>query len=152
MTTVKPIRSFAWACAAAIVLALVVCACGGSSNNTSTAPSVIATPQPELFEGKLDVGGSAFFSFTVQATGDADVMLASVTTSTTPGTSSNVVLGLGLGTPLGTDCNITTSMPAFAALQSPLVSNLTAGIYCVRVYDIGNLRGPVNFAVRIVHT
>jgi len=152
MTTVRPIRSFAGACAAAIVLALAVSACGGSSNNTSTAPSVISTPQPQLFEGKLDVGGSAFFSFTVSATGDADVMLASVTTSTTPGTSSNVVLGLGLGTPLGTDCSVTTSMPAFAALQSPLVSNLTAGIYCVRVYDIGNLRGPVNFAVRIVHT
>jgi hypothetical protein len=37
-------------------------------------------------------------------------------------------------------------------LQSPLVSNLTAGIYCVRVYDVGNLKSSVNFAIRIVHS
>jgi len=79
-------------------------------------------------------------------------MLASVTTSTTPGNSTNVTLGMGLGTPLGTGCVETTSVQASPALQSPLVSNLTAGTYCVRVYDVGNLTAPVNFAVRIVHT
>ncbi len=127
-------------------------ACGGSSNSTSTTPTVTSGPQTELFEGTLTPGGSAFYSFTVQSTGDADVMLASVTTSTAPGNSSNATLRVGIGTPLGTDCTVTTSLLAFPALQSPLVSNLTAGTYCVRVYDVGNLTGTVNFAVRIVHT
>jgi hypothetical protein len=143
------------ACALAIALATGLMACGGSDNPSAatTAPTVVATPLPQLFEGKLEVGGSSFFSFTVSATGNANVMLASVTTSTTPGTSTNVTLGMGLGTPLGTGCVETTSVLAFPALQSPLVvANLTAGIYCVRVYDVGNLRGPVNFAIRIVHT
>jgi hypothetical protein len=136
---------------ASVALALAVSACGGSST-TPTAPTLIATPTPVLFEGQLPVGGSAFYSFTVAAQGDADVMLASVTTSTSPGSELDVVLGLALGTPLGTDCTITSSLPARAALQSPLVNNLAPGIYCVRVYDIGNLRSPVNFAIRIVHT
>jgi len=142
------------ACALAIALATGLMACGGSDNPSAatTGPTVVATPQPVLFEGKLDVGGSSFYSFAVSATGNTNVMLASVTTSTTPGNSTNVTLGMGLGTPLGTDCVVTTSVQASPALQSPLVSNLTAGTYCVRVYDVGNLKGPVNFAVRIVHT
>ncbi len=130
----------------------VMSACGGSSNSTSTTPTVTSGPQTELFEGTLTPNGSAFYSFTVQSTGDADVMLASVTATTAPGSSSNVVLGLGLGMPLGTDCTVTTSVLTFPALQSPLVSNLTAGTYCVRVYDVGNLTNTVNFAIRIVHT
>lgn len=151
MTALRRLQSFAWACGAAIALATAFSACGGNSN-TSTAPTITATPQPELFEGSLNVGGFAFFSFNVQATGAADVMLASVTTSAAPGTSINVVLGMAIGSPLGTDCVISTSVLAAPALQSPLVSNLTAGTYCVRVYDVGNLTVPVNFAIRIVHT
>ena len=138
---------------AAVALALLMTACGGGDSSTSTtAPTITSGPTPELFEGKLAVGGSTFYSFTVSATGDADVMLASVTTTTAPGNASGVILGIALGQPLGEDCTITTSLAASAALQSPLVSNLTPGIYCARVYDLGNLRTPVNFAVRIVHT
>jgi len=137
----------------ALALAMALTACGGSDNSTTTAqPTVVAGPSTELFEGKLDLRGSVFYSFSVQATGDTTVMLASVTTSTTPGTSTGVVLGLGVGSPLGTDCNLTKSVLAFGALQSPLVANLTPGIYCIRVSDVGNLTVPVNFAVRIVHT
>ena len=137
----------------AIALAMALTGCGGSDNSTTTAaPTVVTGPSTELFEGKLDLRGSAFYSFSVQATGDTTVMLASVTTSTTPGTSTGVVLGLGVGSPLGTDCNLTKSVLAFGALQSPLVANLTPGIYCIRVSDVGNLTVPVNFAVRIVHT
>jgi hypothetical protein len=137
---------------AAVALALSLSACGGSSNTTATTPTVTAAPTPELFEGTLDAGGSAFFSFTVTTTGDVDVMLASTTRTTSPGSESDVVLGLGVGQPAATDCTVTTSLMARAALQSPLVSNVTPGIYCVRVYDIGNLRSTVRFAIRIVHT
>jgi len=138
---------------AAVALALTLAACGGSSENTAaTAPTVTAGPTSALFEGKIDVGGSAFYSFTVMTTGDIDVMLASVTSTTSPGSESNVVLAIGVGQPAATDCTVTTSLLARAALQSPLVSNVTPGIYCVRVYDVGNLRSTVNFAIRIVHT
>ena len=138
---------------AAVALALSLSACGGSSDNTTpTTPTVSSTPTPELFEGKIDVGGSAFYSFSVATTGDIDVMLASVTSTTSPGSESTVVLSLGVGQPAATDCTVTKSLLARAALQSPLVNNVTPGIYCVRVSDIGNLRSTVNFAIRIVHT
>jgi len=147
------LRQFSRAGMFAIALATAVAACGGSDNSaTTTTPSVVVGPQTELFEGKLDLRGSAFYSFTVSDTGNATFMLASVTTSTVPGTSTGVVLGLGVGSPLGTGCVQTQVVPAFAALQSPLVSNLTPGIYCVQVSDVGNMTTPVNFAIRIVHT
>jgi hypothetical protein len=137
-----------------MALATAASACGGSNNPTAAQPTVTvtATPQAELFEGTLAVGGAAFFSFTVQATGDADAMMASVTTSPAPGMSTGVALGMAIGSPLGTDCTVIKAVVAAAALQSPLVSNLTPGIYCIRVYDVGTLSAPVNFAVRIVHT
>jgi len=147
------LRQFSRAGAFAIGLATAVAGCGGSDNSATTAtPTVVTGPQTELFEGKLDLRGSAFYSFTVLDTGTATFMLAAVTTSTTPGTSTGVVLGLGVGSPLGTGCVQTQTVPAFGALQSPLVANLTPGIYCVQVSDVGNMTVPVNFAIRIVHT
>jgi hypothetical protein len=140
--------------AAALMAALpALAACGGSDTAaTTTAPTVTSGPSTALFEGTLAPGGSAFYSFTVTTTGLTNVMLASVTTSAAPGTSSTVVLGLALGTPLGTDCTITNALLASAGLTSQLVNSLSPGIYCARVYDIGNLRSPVKFAIRIVYT
>ena len=152
MTALKRTASLILALTIAVVVALAAVACGGADSTTATTPTVTTGPSTQLFEGQLSVGGSAFYSFTVTTTGLANVMLASVTTTTTPGTSSSVVLGLALGTPIGTDCQITSAVPAAAGLTSQLVNSLTPGVYCARVYDLGNLRSAVNFAIRIVHT
>jgi len=130
--------------------AVATSACGGDDTAAPTATTATG-PATALFEGQLTIGGSAFYSFTTAADGLANVMLASVTTTTSPGTSSPVVLGLALGTPTGTDCAITSSLPTAAGLTSQMVNSLTAGTYCARVYDIGNLKAPVNFAIRITH-
>ena len=143
----KIVKAFALA----VVLAATTFACGGG-DDTPAAASTATTPQPLLFEGQLTVGGSAFYSFTVAATGITNVMLASVTTTAAPGTSSAVVLGLAIGTPLGSDCSITNAVPTAAGLTSQLVNSLSPGTYCARVYDIGNLTSTVNFAIRILPT
>ena len=134
-----------------LALAIAVTACGSSDNSTSPTTT---TPSTELFEGKLQgAGDSMFFSFTVGTAGNVDVTLASVTTATSPGTSANVVLGLGLGSPLATDCNVTSQVATRPGLTTQLTgTNFSPAIYCVRVFDVGNLTTPVNFAIRIVHT
>jgi hypothetical protein len=139
-----------------IVLALVLsaAACGGSdSPAATTAPTETLAPSVELFEGKLQTrGDSTFFSFTVRTAGNVNVTLASVTTATTPGSSVNLALGVGLGSPLATDCNLTNQTTTGPALTSQLVgNNFSPAIYCVRVFDVGNLTVPINFAVRISH-
>jgi hypothetical protein len=135
-----------------LALALTVAACGGS--DSSTTPSTTSGPTSELFEGKLQGrGDSMFFSFTVGTAGNVNVTLASVTTTSLPGTSTNLVLGVGLGSPLATDCNLTTQTTTPPGLASQLTgTNFSPAIYCVRVFDVGNLTVPVNFAVRIQHT
>ena len=152
MIAMKKAASVGLAVALAATLALTLSACGGSDLSTPAAASTDTGPTTQLFEGQLSVGGSAFYSFTVTTTGLANVLLASVSSTTTPGTSSTVVLGLALGTPVGTDCTITSSLPTAAGLTSQMVNSLTPGTYCARVYDIGNLKTAVNFAIRIVHT
>jgi len=138
-----------------MMLALAAAACGGSdSSSTATEPTVVGTPSTELFEGKLQgAGDSAFYSFKVNTAGNVVVTLASVTTATTPGSSVNLPLGVGLGSPLATDCSLTSQTTTGPALTSQLTgANFSPNIYCVRVFDVGTLRGPVNFAVRITHT
>jgi len=127
-------------------------ACGGSDSSSTTTPSAIVGPSTELFEGTLDPQSFKFYSFSVQQTGNVSVMLASVTATTAPGTSSAAALGISLGVPSGTDCTIQNAAPAAPGLTSQLVINMTPGLYCARVYDIGNLKSTVNFAIRIVHT
>jgi hypothetical protein len=61
------------------------------------------------------------------------------------------VLGLGVGAPLATDCNTTSSVNAAPGLTAQLTSTLSPATYCARIYDVGNLTASVNFTVRIVH-
>ena len=65
----------------------------------------------------------------------------------------NLPLGLGLGTPVGTDCNLTQQTTTGPGLVPQLTaSSVAVGTYCVKVFDVGNVTVPVNFAVRIDHT
>ena len=135
-----------------IAFALVMAACGG--DDTSTTTPTPTGPSSQLFEGQLqNRGDSQFFSFAVTTAGDASVTLASVTTASTPGTSLNLPLGVGLGKPVGTDCSLTQQTTTGPGLVPQLTSsNLAVATYCVKVFDVGNLTVPVNFAVRITHT
>lgn len=152
MSAMKKAASIGLAFVLATAMAITMSACGGGDALTTPAATTPSGPTTESFEGQLVSGGSAFYSFTVTTAGLTNVMLASVTTSTSPGASSAVVLGLALGAPLGADCSVTNSLPTAAGLTAQLVNSLTPGTYCARVYDIGNLKTPVNFAIRIVHT
>jgi hypothetical protein len=134
-----------------LALALAVTACG---NDSATTTPTTTGPSSQLFEGKLQGSGdSQFFSFTVTTAGNVNVTLASVTTAATPGTSLNLALGVGLGSPLGTNCNLTQQTTTGPGLAPQLIgSNFSPAIYCVRVFDLGNVTVPLNFAVRIEHT
>jgi hypothetical protein len=136
-----------------LILALLVVSCGGSDDSTSTTPTATG-PTSELFEGKLQGPGDAtFYSFTVGTAGNVSVTLASISTSTAPGSSTSIPLGIGLGSPLGTDCNVTQQVTATPGLVTQLTgTNFSPATYCVRVSDVGSVRGPLTFAVRITHT
>jgi len=130
------------------VLGLLTAACGG--NNNPSTPTTPALPSSEVFTGTLAAQGSSFYSFTVAASGNVSITLASLVPKA-PGPAVNTVMGLGVGTPDGTTCAVTNSVTTAPGLTAQLVNSLTPATYCAKIYDLGQLTGPVDFAVRIVH-
>ena len=131
-----------------VLIGLLTAACG--RDEILTGPTTPTQPASEVFTGTLDVQGSSFYSFTVSATGNVGITLASLV-ATSPGPALTNVMGLAVGTPEGTDCTVTNSVTTAPGLTAQLVNSLTAGTYCAKIYDLGTLTGPVTFAVRIVH-
>lgn len=133
-------------CAAA-ALALCAVACG-DKNASSTSPTVTpaAPTVTERYVGTLSVGGSGFYSFSVPQYGTVNATLTSVT-----GASESAVLGLGLGVPSGFGCSTRTTTSTGPGADAQVTDTYDPGIYCVRVYDVGNLTGSATFDVTIAH-
>jgi hypothetical protein len=142
----KPRGKTAALCVAA-GLALLTTACG--KNNSPTTPSrTPASPTAsERYVATMGVGGSSFYSFSVSQYGTVNVTLTAVSGFDDP----SVAIGLGLGVPSGFGCTASTTATASAG-STPQVTNVyEAGVYCLRVYDVGNLNGPLTFDVTIAH-
>ena len=136
---------------------LVLLAAACSKNNTP-APTTPTTPTPtpvttptisEVFASTVPVGGAAFYSFNIAANGTVNVTINSVSGVGVP---STVQLGLGIGTPAGIDCTVTNAVTAAAGTAVQLTGTFGPGLFCVRVYDVGNLFGPAAFKATIAHS
>lgn len=137
--------------AAAIVVGAAACnsETPTSPTTTTTVPPTVAEPvTTEEFLGTVAVGGAAFYSFSVEQNGTVHLTLASVGGTNVPG---SVWLGLGIGTPAGEDCSTTSSLNTQAGSSAQISGTYAPGIYCARVYDIGNLIAPARFAITIEH-
>jgi hypothetical protein len=143
----------------ATILALMFfgTACSHSSTTSPSATSSTTTPAttvavPTVFEpftGTVPVGGFRFYSFNIAANGTVNVTLNAVSGAGVP---STVQLGLGIGQPGGTDCAATTNVTAGTTAAPPqLTGTFGPGLFCVRVFDVGNLFAPANFNITIAH-
>ena len=133
---------------ALIVVAVAGAACGGDS--PTAPPSTPSSGSTENFTGSLPLQGSSFYSFTVATAETVSVSLASLTAGGT-GPATTSVVRLGLGVPLGTDCSVNNSVDTAAGLTTQLTAPVNPDVYCVKISDIGNLAGPMNFTIRIGH-
>src|SRR5204863_7683311 len=93
---------------------------------------------------------SSSYTFAVTTAGRVTTSLASRLASSA-GPASTSVLRLGLGVPSGTDCSINSSVHKAAGLTAQLTASVNPDTYCVKISDIGNLAGPMNFTIRIGH-
>jgi hypothetical protein len=143
----------------AAILGLIVfgTACSHSSTTspsatTSTTPTTTTPAAPtvsESFTGTLPVAGFKFYSFNIAVNGTVNVTLNSVSGAGVP---STVQLGLGIGQPSGLDCAATTNVTAGTTAAAPQTTGTFGpGLFCVRVYDVGNLFAPANFNITIAH-
>jgi hypothetical protein len=139
--------------AAWLAAALLVSGCSSSSStapsSTTTTSTTIADPtSTENFNGTLAVGGKSFYSFTIAQNGTVNVTLLSVSGAGVPSTAQ---VGLSIGNPSGTDCTILATVTTGAGSAVQLTGTYAPNLYCVKIYDVGNLIAPVTFAITIAH-
>lgn len=106
-----------------------------------TAPP--SSPQTDVFNSLLAVGGSSARTFVVPQSGAYSVTL----------TSAPAPVGLSIGIPeLGTTgCLPMQSLTATPNTGAQFSGQIDPGMYCIRVFDIGGISAPVTFAINIVH-
>jgi hypothetical protein len=124
-----------------LVTIALVAACG--DDNTSTTPSPTQTATSESWSSVVAPGGQSTRSFTVNASGTIAVTL----------TNADTTLGLGVGLPrvTGGGCRLGVSVNTSAGSSPQISAPADTGQYCVQVYDLGTLRDPVGFALKIDH-
>jgi hypothetical protein len=134
-------RLGAFVCAAAVA----ACIAGCGNDASTTTPSDTRTT--ESFSGTVPVGGSAFNSFRVSATGTTEVTL------TAAGPPATIVMGVALGTVDDSGCTrlAGASVNTPAGTSAQLAGLTTAGTLCVQVRDIGNQTAPVTYNVTVLH-
>jgi hypothetical protein len=133
------------------VIAALTLACGDDDSPTEpTSEDSTQAATSITYSGTLAVGGSRFYSFTNNTAGSVTAFLASVT-STDTRLPVAAPLEIAIGVPAGTDCPPTTSQILSPSLTSQMTVSLAAGIFCLRVSDAGQMKAPVDFAVRFAH-
>jgi hypothetical protein len=147
------IRLLASAAVGTALLVALGCSDDGStptspSSTTTTTRTIAEASNTELFEDTLGVGSSAFYSFTVQQYGTVTLTLTSVGGAYVP---STVMMGIGLGVPSGTDCATSSTATTASGTSAQLTGTYEAGIYCAKIWDLGNLYAPARFSLAIAH-
>jgi hypothetical protein len=136
-----------------VAIAVLTAGCSNSSSDSSalaglTAPSN-ATQIVDSFSGTVQVGASDMHPFTV-TTSSQPVLV----TLTAAGPPSTIFMGVGVGAPT-TDglCSLLTNAAVVvqASSTAQLSGTISAGTYCVAVFDVGNQTGPVDYAVTVSH-
>src|SRR5262249_14155640 len=129
------------------VCVLAGAACGGSDNSTPNFVMPTPTLVTESFTGAVAVGGTDFHTFSVANSGAISVTL------TAAGPPATIYVGLGVGTPSMATCTLLTNgaVATPAGTTAQLSGTISAGSYCVSVFDIGNQTGDITYAVTVTH-
>jgi hypothetical protein len=146
-----------------LAVALSIVACGDSANSLPTSPSGSATSTApttvtERFDAIIELKTSSFYPFSVAASGGTvRINFASLSPLNRAGVLP-VAMEIGYGTIVTDDdgnpagCDLRKTILVAPALTAQLTDTLTVATnYCANIADVGNLREPANFSIRITH-
>jgi hypothetical protein len=131
---------------------LIVAAAAASTGCSDNEPGLGVTPVPTtrdvFFSSTIQPGGFAWRSFQLERAGKVTVQYVSISPTT------DLVMRLSVGTFDGTTCTPTTTLDTAPQAIGPQITleSVTAGDYCVRVADIGNVAHISVFAITVVIT
>ena len=128
---------------AVLGVALITAACGDPTAPATPTPAVATIA--ETFSDTLLVLGSNTHTFTVATLGAVKVSLTSVQ----PGAT----VGIGIGTPSLGSCSVIDRVNAVAGANVLLSGTATVpGLYCVTIFDLGNLVEPAVYTINVLHS
>ncbi len=125
---------------AALLLGGIAIAC----NSGSSSPTASTVTTTDTFNGSIAPNGGAYYPFTVVGSGTYTATLATLAPQST------ITMGFGVGQPTGTTCSLINYVEN-ARVGTVLSGAITAGAYCVAIYDIGNVQGSINYTLTVVH-
>ena len=127
-----------------LILAIVLGA--ACDKNSPTSPTTSSTsPFTDTFTGELVPGSGASRAFTTTSGGVVVVEL--IGTSLSP----DAFLGLAVGIPTSGMVGCSPTVITRATIDTQLTAAVDAGTYCVRVFDVDGLPGPVAFTVGLTY-
>jgi len=121
-------------------LAVVLLAGGCSSPTDSTGQAV-----SETFAGTLTAGGIAAFGVTTAATGTLTLTLSAFAPQST------ITMGLGIGQPASDGSCGFLSVVENAKVGSAVSGTADPGLYCIAIYDLGNMQATDTFTLTVTH-
>jgi len=128
---------------------LMFCAAGCSSTTPTTpSPSAVVATTTDSFSGTFGQQGSSTNPFTITTTGSVQIQLTSVAPLAT------MAVGVSVNSWDGTTCGAAIAQNDNARSGSTALSGTaTAGSYCVKVYDSGNVPDTwsVSYTVQVTH-
>jgi hypothetical protein len=127
------------------VLGVALVAAGCADPVAPTTPTPAVPTIAETFSDTLLVAGVNTHNFSVNAVGGVKVTLNSVE----PGAS----VGIGVGTPSLGSCSVIDRVEAVAGSTVLLSGTATVpGLYCVTIFDLGNLVEPAVYTINVLHS
>jgi len=151
-------RRLFWRAVLLVAVAVVASACDDNNNlSTPTGPTTPPTVLTETFKGTLFKNAAYTHTFTVTDAGDVSVFLLQSVDPANPDNNA-VPIGVSLGTWNGISCAVVIANDSILPVNTDTPSQGTlsgrataAGNLCVRVYDVGFVRGSVTYELLIDH-
>jgi hypothetical protein len=129
----------------ALLLSIAILAMGACSNNNPIVPTPPSGPVTDTYSGTLSKNGAFTHAFSISSLGSITASIVSLA----PNVSQ--IVGFQLGVWNGTSCTASSSTDVATTGSSITLTASSAGIVCVRLYDVGFVDTPVLYQLQVVH-
>jgi hypothetical protein len=128
----------------ALLLSIAILVMGACSNNP-----IVPTPPvgsvTDTYSGTLSKNGAFTHAFSISSLGSITASIVSLAPN------ASQIVGFQLGVWNGTSCTASSSTDVATTGSSITLSASSAGIVCVRLYDVGFIDDPVLYQLQVVH-
>jgi hypothetical protein len=129
----------------ALLLSIAILVMGACSNNNPIVPTPPLGSVTDTYSGTLSKNGAFTHAFSISSLGSITASIVSLAPN------ASQIVGFQLGVWNGTSCTASSSTDVATTGSSITLTASSAGIVCVRLYDVGFIDDPVLYQLQVVH-